>query len=146
MITIKNSQRKIKINARCIKSDVQRILDELGYDDFDIGIWFATNQTIKKYNKKYRKQDCATDILSFPYHTNLTPGKKIIAETPEDKNLGDIIISLERVKLDSERDKISFEKYLKKIIVHGIVHLLGYDHKTEKAYKVMQKKEHELLQ
>jgi rRNA maturation RNase YbeY len=143
MVTIKNSQRKIKINARRIKGDVQKILSKLGYDDFDIGIWFTTDQTIKKYNKKYRKKDKATDILSFPYHPDLKPGKKIVIKNPEDKNLGDIIISLERVKHDVGEEV--FEEYLKKIIVHGIVHLVGYDHKTEKDYKIMNRKELELL-
>ena len=100
VIRIKNTQRKIKIDTKKIESDIQRMLDIAGYSDFDIGVWFTTNKTIRAYNKKYRQKDKPTDILSFPYHTSLKPGDAIQVKDPEDKNLGDIIISLEFAKLD----------------------------------------------
>ena len=81
MILIKNTQKKIKIDINHIKKDVQTILNLLGYPDFDIGIWFTTNPTIRKYNKEYREKDKATDVLSFPYHETLKPGEKITPET-----------------------------------------------------------------
>jgi len=135
MIKIINKQRKIKVDTKKVKSNIQKILDFLGYSDFDIGIMFTTNQTIKKYNKKYRDKDKPTDILSFPYHTNLKPGQKIKIKNPEDKNLGDIIISLEQIEAD----------HLNRILVHGIAHLLGHDHKTEKQHKTMTQFERKLL-
>ena len=145
MIKIINRQKKIKIDTKKIKSNIQRILSFLGYSDFDIGILFTTNKTIKKYNKKYRGKDQPTDILSFPYHTNLKPGQKIKVKNPEDKNLGDIIISLERVMSDSNEENRSFKDHLSLILAHGITHLLGHDHKTEKQYKAMRQFETKLL-
>lgn len=135
MITIKNRVTKIKVNRRELRRAIQKILDVAGYPDFDIGVWLTTNKTIRVYNKKYRKQDKPTDVLSFPYHDKLKPGQKIVVKSPEDKNLGDILISLEYIKKDD----------LYRILVHGVAHLLGYDHQTEKAYKIMQKKEQQLL-
>ena len=145
MILIKNSLKKININQKEIKSKIIKILKHLGYQDFDIGILFTTNPTIKKYNLKYRKKNKITDILSFPYHEKLKAGQKINVMDNIDNNLGDIIISLERTKTDSSELKRSFKEHLMILIIHGICHLLGYDHKTENDFKIMQKKEDELL-
>jgi len=146
MITIKKTIRKISINTRALKADAQKLLDILGYSDFDLGIWLTTDKTIRKYNKIYRNQDKVTDILSFPYYPDLDPGKRIKAETEEEKNLGDIIISLEHVIRDSKRLKGELYQLLQHLLVHGICHLLGYTHDTETLYKQMQKKERFLLE
>jgi rRNA maturation RNase YbeY len=97
MITIKNQQRKIKINKTFLTEDAQNILALLDYDDFDLGILITNNSTMRKYNKTYRNKDTSTDILSFPYHQIARAGERIIARTEEDKNLGDLIISAEYV-------------------------------------------------
>ncbi len=145
MILIKNKITKIKINSNKIKNDVATMLKIAGYPGFDIGILFTTNQTIKKYNKTYREKDKATDILSFPYHTELKAGEKITILDPEDKNLGDIIISLEFAKKDAKRLTQALSKHLETLLAHGIAHLLGHDHKSDTEYKAMQKFEHKLL-
>ncbi len=145
MILIKNKIKKIKINESQIKKDVAKILRLLNYQDFDIGILFTTNNTIQKFNKKYRKKDKATDILSFPYHTELKAGEKIKINDSDDKNLGDIIISLKFAKNDALRLSHSLQEHLRILLAHGIAHLLGYDHQTESEYKKMQSFEKRLL-
>jgi len=122
------------------------MLEISGYPDFDIGVWFTTNKTIREYSKKFRKKDKPTDILSFPYHDKLKPGQKIVVKEPEDKNLGDIIISVEFAKKEAQEKKLALEKYLQILLAHGIAHLLGFDHKTEKQYKAMQEMERRLLE
>jgi len=141
MVTIKNTQRKIKIDEKKIKARIQNILDILHYDDFDIGIWFTTNQTIRKYNKQYRKKDKPTDILSFPFHTNIKAGEAIKPKTEDEKNLGDIIISLGYAQHTAKTLQIPFDKHLETLLVHGICHLIGYNHEKEEDYKKMQTKE-----
>ena len=145
MITIKNNIRKIKISEKKIRGLVAQILKILKYEDFDIGIWLTTNNMIKKYNKNYRKKDKETDILSFPFHTPLKAGKKIIAHSPDEKNLGDIIISLEYAKKDALDTKRPFDEHIKILLAHGICHLIGYDHETDIDYKKMQAKEASIL-
>ncbi len=145
MILIKNTQKKIYINQKEIKSKIEKILKHLYYQNFDIGIWLTTNQTIKKYNKKYRNKDKATDVLSFPYHEKLKPRQKIKVQSDDDRSLGDIIISLERTKSDAIELNKPFKEHLIVLIVHGVCHLLGYDHKTEKEFQIMQNKENKLL-
>ena len=145
MILLKQKQRTINVNIHNIKADIQKLLHILGYDDFNIGIWLTTNRTIRKYNNLYRKKDRPTDILSFPYHQNISAGKTIKPKRDEDKNLGDILISLEYAQKDAQRLNIPFEQHLRHLIVHGMCHLLGYDHHTETGYRKMRKKERSLL-
>lgn len=169
MIIIKNTQRKIKINTKKIEHYVNQILKILNYDDYDVCIWFTTNKTIKKYNKIFRKKDKPTDILSFPFYTELKPGQRIkplpktaTKEQIQDaQNLGDIIISPEFAQkyifetLNNNKDNqstktsdinsINFDQHLKILLVHGLCHLIGYDHITDQDYKIMHKKEMAIL-
>lgn len=145
MITIRNTQRKIKINLTKLKQNAQKILDALDYADFDLGIWLTTNNTIQKYNREYRNKDKPTDILSFPFHPKLKAGERITVKSPDDKNLGDLIIAPEYVKTHAKKLGIAFEQHMEVLLVHGICHLLGYDHSKDKDYEIMGKKEQMLL-
>ncbi len=145
MILIKNSQRKIKVDTAQLKRDAQTMLDALDYSDFDLGIWITSDVMIRKYNREYRDKDKATDVLSFPYYPKLKAGERITAETEEDKNLGDIIIAPHYVQEDLPRWGQTFEQRLKVLLVHGMCHLLGYDHIEDADYKIMHKKEIALL-
>lgn len=145
MIVIRNTQRKIALNINKIRQDIQCILDALQYSDYDLGIWFTSNKTMHIYNKKYRGNNSVTDILSFPCYTNLKAGERIIPQNPDDKNLGDIIIAPEYVQHDLARWKQTFDQRMRALLVHGICHLLGYDHINDEDYKVMKRKESALL-
>lgn len=145
MITIKNTQRKIAVSVDTIRQEVQHILNLLDYADFDLGIWLTTNKTIRAYNKRYREKDKPTDILSFAYHPQLQAGERVRVHDQEDKNLGDLIISLEYTQQEAHKLSILLAEHLRTLIIHGICHLLGYDHITDRDYKRMRAKEAWLL-
>ncbi|MBY0352738.1 rRNA maturation RNase YbeY [Candidatus Babeliales bacterium] len=145
MITIINKQRKIVVNETFIKKTAHKMLMVLGYEKFDLGIYLTTNATVRKYNREFRKKDKPTDILSFPFHPDLVAGQRIVVMSPEDENLGDIIISLEYVKKEAPNWGRSFEEHLTALLAHGIAHLLNYDHITDEEYRVMSKVERKLL-
>lgn len=145
MILIKNQQRKIAIDLKKLKTDAQQILAALKYDDFDLGILITTNATIRRYNRDYRHKDKPTDILSFPAHPELQAGKRIKVHSDDDKNLGDLIISAEYVVKDAQKLNITLEERLEVLLVHGICHLLGYDHIEDADWRRMRAKEAVLL-
>ena len=145
MIIIKNTQRLVKIDKNKLKKNAQGILDIIGYEDFDLGIWLTSNKTIQKINREYRKKDKPTDILSFSFHPNIKPGKKINARNEDEKNLGDLILSPIYIEEQLKNTNISFEDRLEVLLIHGICHLLGYDHEIDKDYRQMRAKELSIL-
>jgi probable rRNA maturation factor len=144
MIVIRNTQRTIEINTERLRTEAETVLQALRYADCDLGILITTDATIRRYNKQYRNKDKATDILSFPYH-ELRAGERLKTCCPEDRNLGDIMISAPYVKRAAEELKVSFDDRMTVLLVHGICHLLGYDHENDADYAVMHRKERALL-
>lgn len=111
-----------------------------------ITITFTTPEDIKKINKKYRKIDKATDVLSFPMFEKDELDKKIKnKDFLHEDVLGDIIISIEKVKEQAEEYGHSFERELSYMLVHGFYHLMGYDHIEEEDKKIMRPKEEKIL-
>ncbi len=146
MINIKNNELKTNFNAETFKKDAHRIMSLLDYSDFDLGILLTDNKKIQHFNNEYRKKDEPTDILSFPYHPKLKAGERIQTQSQEDKNLGDLIISLEYVREDAAKQQKSINEHLRMLLCHGICHLLGYDHDTDETDTVMKEKECWLLE
>ncbi len=97
----------------------------------------SNNKNIKKLNKVFRKKDKSTDILSFPLD------KKI--KIKKNTYLGDIIISYDYIDKPRSQDLKSFKKKVVKILIHGFLHLLGFDHKKNKDYFKMLKEENILF-
>ena len=145
MVTIRQTQKKIPFNAQVFKKKAEHILSALDYPDFDLGIWLTTDATIHQYNLQYRNMDKPTDVLSFPYHTELKAGQKIKITMPEDKNLGDLIISVPYVYHNKHNLDGDFIQRMDRMLVHGICHLLGHDHIEDRDFKKMQKLENSLL-
>jgi len=92
---------------------------------------------IKKLNKKFRKKNKSTDVLSFPFYEKNQLNNKIRKE--KEVYLGDIIINLSKVK--NKNNKVKFQEELNKLWIHGLLHLLGHDHKSNTEYLQMQKLE-----
>jgi rRNA maturation RNase YbeY len=141
MINISNEECTTELNTAQFEHDAQKILTLMGYKDFDLGILLTDNQAIQCFNNDFRSKDEPTDILSFPFHPDLKPGETIIAETEDDKNIGDLIISLEYISTLCKQENKTVNEHLRTLLCHGICHLLGYDHYTESTDKVMKEKE-----
>lgn len=109
-------------------------------------IILTTPQNIRKINKEYRDIDKETDVLSFPMFEKDELDKKIKNNDFEYEDvLGDIVISIEKVKEQAEEYGHSFERELSYMLVHGFYHLMGYDHIEEEDKKVMRPKEEKIL-
>ena len=117
------------------------------FDDFSLSLFACSDLKIKELNKIYRKKNKATNVLAWPaldYFSYPDQGYRSY-----DKNnclfLGDIAISYERCSKEAYSQKISFNKYCCKLLVHATLHLLGYDHDISVRTSKMQLMENRVL-
>ena len=99
-------------------------------------------QEVKDLNKKFRKKNKSTDVLSFPFYEKNSLIKKMQKKEKE-IFIGDIVINLGRIK--KKNSKIHFEKQLHKLWIHGLVHLFGHQHNKDKDFNNMSKLEKKYL-
>ena len=124
-----NKQEKTKLRNR-----IKLILIYLGLsNNKDLCITFIDDKGMRKLNSTYRGIKKTTDVLSFPQ------------DGPDAQSLGDIIISVDTAKRHARFYKISLEREIIKLIIHGILHILGYGHKKKNDASKMRKKEKELV-
>ena len=131
-----------------VKKVLDKCFEEEGLLDSKliITITFTTPEEIRKINKKYRKIDRATDVLSFPMFEKDELDEKIKnKDFLYEDVLGDIIISIDKVREQAEEYGHSFERELSYMLVHGFYHLMGYDHIEEEDKKIMRPKEEKIL-
>lgn len=143
-VSIMRAHTTVPYKARCLSNDARKVLKMLSYDDFSLGILLTNNQIIKQYNAQYRKKDAPTDILSFAAH-QVKPGERVEACCDDEKELGDLVISLEYVKEDAPRWSETMDERMQTLLVHGIFHLLGYDHESDAQYAEMNPQEKRIL-
>lgn len=104
----------------------------------EISILLTNSKEMKDLNKKFRKKNKDTDVLSFPNYQKSFFTKKII---PNYIFLGDLALSYNYIK----KTKLNFIKYIEKVFVHGCLHLVGYKHNNMKEYNIMSKLEKKIL-
>lgn len=142
-ICINDLQDKIKVETKLFKLLEKVVLQALteqgaGQRDGEISLAFVDNAYIHELNKTYRDKDKPTDVLSFPMDDISSEEPYIL--------LGDIIISLEKAKEQAEEYGHSFEREMAFLTVHGVLHLLGYDHEGEEERKWMEKEQRKVLE
>ena len=147
MIDVVNLQRKVKIDVASVRKYIKEVeaeVDELEGRTFSVA--FVSDDRMWKLNWSFRGKDSTTDVLSFPYEADV-----FLSEPPEvsggstslDPNppvttggsdfLGDIVISADQAKRQAKENKLTFEREIKQLILHGVLHLCGYDHETDKG-------------
>ena len=107
----------------------------------EIGLMFVDNEQIREMNSAYRDKDSATDVLSFPMYE-----ADEAIEDEEEILLGDIVISLERAAEQAEEYGHSLEREVMYLLVHGLLHLAGYDHMEDDERIQMEDMQREILE
>ena len=130
------TKEKIDID---LNSLLEFAIDKLGIDDVEFNVILVDNNKIREINREYRKKDTETDVISFA----LEDYDKVIYN--DIRVLGDIYISLEKAKEQSIEYGHSYIREIAFLSVHGLLHLLGYDHMNKEEEKKMMKKQEDIL-
>lgn len=106
---------------------VRRALAKMGVEKgTGATVAFVSDRAIRSLNREFRGKSRATDVLSFP-------SEQEAWELSEGKSLGDVIVSLERAERQAEERGLNFETEIAQLILHGLLHLCGYDHETDEG-------------
>ncbi|MDD5633981.1 MAG: rRNA maturation RNase YbeY [Candidatus Omnitrophica bacterium] len=141
-INIRNLNRKKSFDQVSLKRKVAKVLKKLGYNGIELNIIFVSNQEIKALNRRFLRENAATDVMAFPYDAE----SDVCTARDGFKLLGDIAISSDKAEENARVYGKTFLQELTLYVIHGILHLDGYDDVTEKKAKLMRKKENELLE
>lgn len=115
-----------------IKKMAETALRGLGYEDRELSVLLTGNEEIRALNRDYRGKDKPTDVLSFPMEDDIL--------------LGDVVISTEKAASQAAEFGVTADEEMARLLVHGILHLAGYDHvRGGRQAKRMKEKEDELM-
>ena len=117
MIEVVNRQRRMRIDTRRWSNFATQALAAIGRNESTATIAFVSDKSIRKLNRQFRGLDKATDVLSFP--------------AGDEENLGDIAVSVDRAELQATENKLALDDEIAQLILHGLLHLSGYDHETD---------------
>jgi len=138
IIEVLNRQRRRAINRPQVARLAHEVLARIGRSDAAATITFIRDPLMRRLNRDYRGIDAPTDVLSFAYHESG-------GETRNEHgvcHLGDVVISVETAASYARRLGLTFDREIQTLVIHGVLHLAGYDHETD--HGEMRRLEHRL--
>jgi probable rRNA maturation factor len=117
MIEVVNRQRRLQIDTRAWSKFATKALAAIGKSESSATIAFVSDKKIRELNRQFRGIDKATDVLSFP------------SDGPDE--LGDIAVSVDTAAAQAKENGLKFDEEIAQLILHGLLHLSGYDHETD---------------
>jgi rRNA maturation RNase YbeY len=140
-VEIRDQQRKIKVNLHKLRKDAELLLELLRLINVEVSILLTNDDRMKAINNQYRNKSVTTDVLSFPM--DVSPDEAIPGE---DTLLGDIVINVHLSKRRASVSGEAFRSVMRQLLIHGLLHLTGYDHEGDQSdAKKMRKKEKQLI-
>jgi probable rRNA maturation factor len=124
MIVIINRQRLRKIALKTWLDFTARALRAIDSSKQSATIVFVSDAAIRKLNKQFRGKDQVTDVLSFPNEAEPF-------ETENQSHLGEVVISVQHAAEQAKQNELTFSNEVEQLILHGLLHLCGYDHETD---------------
>jgi len=142
VVEVRKSARSRAIERRQIerltRRVVQVVLDNENLTNAEVGVWFVDDPTIRRFNRLYRRVNRTTDVIAFG-----------LSDRRERKQpgvlLGDLVISLTTAHRQADSLGHSLEAELALLLIHGVLHLLGYDHERPSQARLMRRKERAYL-
>jgi rRNA maturation RNase YbeY len=126
MVTVTRHARAGRWLARSLRERADRMLHALRMDDAELSVVLVSNAQIRRLNRRYLGLDRPTDVLSFPMHGRSRPPRGTLL-------LGDVVISTDMVRRQAREDGATLIATGERLLIHGLLHLLGHDHEVSEA-------------
>jgi len=124
MIEVVNRQRKVPLDCKRWQAFVVKAIRVLPAETAGVTVAFVSDRAMSALNRQWRRKRGTTDVLSFP-------AVQDEFEKMEDSSLGDVVISVEQAARQAKENDLSLDQEIAQLILHGLIHLCGYDHSTD---------------
>ncbi len=128
--------RRSGIDGRALVATAKRLLDAVGEPESALSLTLVGDPAIRTLNREYRGKDCATDVLSFSFEEAAT--------RPAERLLGDVVISVDTARRQARDYDATLQREIYRLLIHGVLHLMGHDHVAAPERRVMRKEERRL--
>lgn len=142
-VFVETRVRTVKVNSALVRKFASMILSSLNEEGSDLSVTFVGDQRMRRLNRRYRRKDKPTDVLAFAIRDACLPVRTRISSAP----LGDVVIAVPTAIRQAHAAKRSLREEMAVLLIHGILHLCGYDHERgEREARRMHKRERTLLE
>ena len=124
MVEVVNRQRRRPVDGLRWRQFAERALEKIGVEPASATIAFVSDRSMRGLNRRFRGRNATTDVLSFP-------SGQAEFERLSGASLGDVVVSVERAEAQAAEHGLEFEKEVAQLILHGLLHLCGYDHERD---------------
>jgi metalloprotein, YbeY/UPF0054 family len=124
MIEVMNRQRRRRVDAERWREFAAKALSAIGAREESATVVFVSDRAMRDLNRRFRGLNKTTDVLSFP-------AERADFEEASEAGLGDVVISVERAEKQAAENHLGLEEELAQLVLHGLLHLCGYDHETD---------------
>jgi probable rRNA maturation factor len=142
-VYLRNATRKHRIGTRRVARSLRALLAAIGRPDATISLSFVGDAAMRRLNREHRGKDRTTDVLSFPLYDPFAVPKRAAPGDPE-LMLGDIIISVDAAARQAADYDATLDAEIERLLVHGVLHLLGHDHEETNERRRMRREERRL--
>lgn len=144
MIYFRNDVKRSGVDSRRLKSDARKLLKAAGEDDSALSISLVDDAEITMLNREHRGKDKPTDVLSFPLYESEELDAAIHSGSPPERLLGDVVISVDTASRQAAEYDAPLQNEVNRLLIHGILHVLGHDHEEPGERAVMEAEERRL--
>jgi probable rRNA maturation factor len=137
-VNMQSQVRRFMFDQANLERSARTILADIGESSAELGILLVGNKRMRSLNRRYRGKNRTTDVLAFAVREAMVP--HALCLTPS--MLGDVVISVPEAACQAKKDQRSLDEELMVLLIHGILHLIGYDHeRSEKEARRMRRRE-----
>jgi probable rRNA maturation factor len=136
MIYYRNDVRRSGVDGHALVATAKRLLNAVGEAESALSLTLVGDAAIRALNREYRRKDCATDVLSFSLEE---PARRHV-----ERLLGDVVISVDTARRQAQEYDATLQRELYRLLIHGLLHLMGHDHIAASERRIMQREERRL--
>jgi probable rRNA maturation factor len=144
MIYYRNDVPQSGVDSRALVATARRLLDVIGERDSSLSLSLVSDAAIRALNRAHRGKDSATDVLSFSLDAQLEPSRVGVGVSAPERMLGDVVISIETARRQAAGYDATLQDELYRLLIHGVLHVVGHDHEGSVERHVMEREERRL--